>query len=48
MTDKLDVLANALAGVASAGFSVLGDCTCRVPGPQGNVEHFVLARRGAD
>jgi hypothetical protein len=24
---------------------VLGDCRCRVPGPQGNVEHFVLARR---
>ena len=39
-------VANALAGVASTGFSVLGDCTCRVPGPQGNVEHFVLARRG--
>jgi 23S rRNA (cytidine1920-2'-O)/16S rRNA (cytidine1409-2'-O)-methyltransferase len=39
-------VANALADVANSGFSVLGDCTCRVPGPQGNVEHFVLARRG--
>jgi 23S rRNA (cytidine1920-2'-O)/16S rRNA (cytidine1409-2'-O)-methyltransferase len=35
----------ALAGVAAAGFTVLGDCRCRVAGPQGNVEHFVLAER---
>jgi 23S rRNA (cytidine1920-2'-O)/16S rRNA (cytidine1409-2'-O)-methyltransferase len=38
-------IAAALAGVEAAGFSLLGDCRCRVPGPQGNVEHFVLARR---
>lgn len=35
----------ALAAVAATGFGVVGDCRCRVPGPQGNVEHFVLARR---
>ena len=35
----------ALAGVEATGFQLLGDCRCRVPGPQGNVEHFVLARR---
>jgi hypothetical protein len=29
--------------VAAAGFEVLADCPCRVPGPKGNVEHFVLA-----
>jgi 23S rRNA (cytidine1920-2'-O)/16S rRNA (cytidine1409-2'-O)-methyltransferase len=36
---------SALAAVTEAGFEVLGDARCRVPGPQGNVEHFVLARR---
>jgi 23S rRNA (cytidine1920-2'-O)/16S rRNA (cytidine1409-2'-O)-methyltransferase len=45
---RAGAVANALAGVAATGFSVLGDCECRVPGPQGNVEHFVLARRGGD
>jgi hypothetical protein len=40
-----EAVAGALADVAAAGFSVLGDCRCQVPGPQGNVEHFVLARR---
>jgi len=39
-------VAGALAGVSAAGFELLGNCRCRVPGPQGNVEHFVLARRG--
>ncbi len=38
-------VASALGAVAAAGFSLLGDCRCQVPGPQGNVEHFVLARR---
>ena len=40
-----EAVARALAGVTAAGFTVLGDARCRVPGPQGNVEHFVLARR---
>lgn len=31
--------------VAQAGFHLLGDSPCRIPGPKGNVEHFVLARR---
>lgn len=35
----------AAAHVASAGFQLLGQCDCRVPGPKGNVEHFVWARR---
>ncbi|MBX3129812.1 MAG: TlyA family RNA methyltransferase [Polyangiaceae bacterium] len=34
-----------LAEIAAAGFVVLGEAVCRVPGPRGNVEHFVLARR---
>jgi 23S rRNA (cytidine1920-2'-O)/16S rRNA (cytidine1409-2'-O)-methyltransferase len=40
-----EAVASALAAVAEAGFELLGDCRCRVPGPQGNVEHFVLASR---
>jgi len=44
-TVRSDAVARALAHVAEAGFTVLGDCRCRVPGPQGNVEHFVLAER---
>ncbi len=40
-------IAAALESVRSAGFDVLGDAPCRVPGPKGNVEHFVYAvRRG--
>jgi 23S rRNA (cytidine1920-2'-O)/16S rRNA (cytidine1409-2'-O)-methyltransferase len=42
---RSDAIARALAAVAAVGFSVLGEFRCRVPGPQGNVEHFVLARR---
>jgi 23S rRNA (cytidine1920-2'-O)/16S rRNA (cytidine1409-2'-O)-methyltransferase len=40
-----EAVARAMAGVAAAGFTVRGDCRCRVAGPQGNVEHFVLAER---
>jgi 23S rRNA (cytidine1920-2'-O)/16S rRNA (cytidine1409-2'-O)-methyltransferase len=40
-----EAVTRALAAVAETGFEVLGDCRCRVPGPQGNVEHFVLGRR---
>lgn len=35
---------NVLAEMRQAGFEILGECPCRVPGPKGNVEHFVLAR----
>jgi 23S rRNA (cytidine1920-2'-O)/16S rRNA (cytidine1409-2'-O)-methyltransferase len=35
----------ALGEVEAAGFELLGDCRCQLPGPRGNVEHFVLARR---
>ena len=44
-TVRAEAVTGALAHVAAAGFELLGDCRCRVPGPQGNVEHFVLARR---
>jgi 23S rRNA (cytidine1920-2'-O)/16S rRNA (cytidine1409-2'-O)-methyltransferase len=42
---RSEAVARALGSVEQAGFSLLGDCRCQVPGPQGNVEHFVLARR---
>lgn len=44
-TMRGEAVARALQGVTQAGFALLGDCRCRVPGPQGNVEHFVLAER---
>lgn len=44
-TVRAEAVSSALNHVVAAGFELLGDCRCRVPGPQGNVEHFVLARR---
>jgi 23S rRNA (cytidine1920-2'-O)/16S rRNA (cytidine1409-2'-O)-methyltransferase len=44
---RSEAVAGALAAVAAAGFEVVGDAACRVPGPKGNVEHFVFARRSA-
>lgn len=35
-----------LGSIRGAGFEVLSDAACRVPGPKGNVEHFALARAG--
>jgi 23S rRNA (cytidine1920-2'-O)/16S rRNA (cytidine1409-2'-O)-methyltransferase len=42
---RAEAVGRALAHVTESGFEVLGDARCRVPGPQGNVEHFVLALR---
>jgi 23S rRNA (cytidine1920-2'-O)/16S rRNA (cytidine1409-2'-O)-methyltransferase len=36
---------SALQSVRQNGFEVVGDAPCRVPGPKGNVEHFVRAVR---
>ncbi|MGC4069593.1 MAG: TlyA family RNA methyltransferase [Polyangiaceae bacterium] len=36
---------NARSAVIASGFTLLGECDCRVPGPKGNVEYFFLARR---
>jgi 23S rRNA (cytidine1920-2'-O)/16S rRNA (cytidine1409-2'-O)-methyltransferase len=44
---RSEAVARALAAVAEAGFEVLAACPCRVPGPKGNVEHFVLAQRAS-
>jgi len=35
----------AMAEIEGAGFEVVRTADCRVPGPKGNVEHFVLATR---
>jgi 23S rRNA (cytidine1920-2'-O)/16S rRNA (cytidine1409-2'-O)-methyltransferase len=40
-------IAGARAAVASAGFTVIGEADSAVPGPKGNVERFVYARRTA-
>lgn len=42
---RAGAIERALAGVTASGFRVLADCPCRVPGPKGNLEHFVLAER---
>jgi 23S rRNA (cytidine1920-2'-O)/16S rRNA (cytidine1409-2'-O)-methyltransferase len=38
----------AVREVESAGFDVLGTADCVIPGPKGNLEAFVHARRGAN
>jgi 23S rRNA (cytidine1920-2'-O)/16S rRNA (cytidine1409-2'-O)-methyltransferase len=35
----------ARTSIGDAGFEILGACDSAIPGPKGNVEHFVLARR---
>ncbi|MBI3201707.1 MAG: TlyA family RNA methyltransferase [Myxococcales bacterium] len=40
-------IAGAKAAIEAAGFEIRGECDCRVPGPKGNVECFVLAVQGA-
>lgn len=42
---RLAALDAAKGAIAAAGFTVLGGADSRLPGPKGNVEHFVLARR---
>ncbi len=44
---RAEAVTRALAAVEHAGFKVLADCPCRVPGPKGNVEHFVLAQKAS-
>jgi 23S rRNA (cytidine1920-2'-O)/16S rRNA (cytidine1409-2'-O)-methyltransferase len=38
-------IAAAIEGVAEAGFEILGEVDCVIPGPKGNLEAFVHARR---
>jgi 23S rRNA (cytidine1920-2'-O)/16S rRNA (cytidine1409-2'-O)-methyltransferase len=42
---RQQAIANAIRSVVENGFTFLGQCDCRVPGPKGNVEHFLAARR---
>lgn len=43
---RRDAIDRAITVVRDAGFVLLGQCDCRVPGPKGNIEHFLSARRG--
>ena len=40
-------IAGARGDIEAAGFTMVGDVDSAVPGPKGNVEHFVYARRNA-
>lgn len=42
---RLAAIAEARAAIEAAGFAVVGEVDSAVPGPKGNVEHFVYARR---
>ncbi len=42
---RAEAIAGAVRAVSDAGFEVLGECDSKLPGPKGNVEAFVHARR---
>jgi 23S rRNA (cytidine1920-2'-O)/16S rRNA (cytidine1409-2'-O)-methyltransferase len=42
------IIEGVTAEVASHGFRVLGACDSSLPGPKGNLEHFVLAERAGE
>jgi 23S rRNA (cytidine1920-2'-O)/16S rRNA (cytidine1409-2'-O)-methyltransferase len=42
---RAEAIERALGEVTAHGFRLLDNCECRLPGPKGNVEHFVLAER---
>jgi 23S rRNA (cytidine1920-2'-O)/16S rRNA (cytidine1409-2'-O)-methyltransferase len=44
---RLAAIAEARAAIEAAGFAVIGEADSEVPGPKGNVERFVYARRGS-
>jgi 23S rRNA (cytidine1920-2'-O)/16S rRNA (cytidine1409-2'-O)-methyltransferase len=44
---RQQAIADAVQSVVSNGFTFMSQCDCRVPGPKGNVEHFLAARRNA-
>jgi 23S rRNA (cytidine1920-2'-O)/16S rRNA (cytidine1409-2'-O)-methyltransferase len=44
-TLRQQIIEQVLAEVARQGFRLLGSCDSSLPGPKGNIEHFVLAER---
>jgi len=42
---RQQIILRVLGEVVEHGFRVLGSCDSSLPGPKGNVEHFVLAQR---
>lgn len=43
--DRQAAIASAVGDVVAAGFAIVGEVASDVPGPKGNREHFVFARR---
>lgn len=39
------IIGDVLVELSQAGFELIGSCDSRLPGPKGNLEHFVHARR---
>jgi 23S rRNA (cytidine1920-2'-O)/16S rRNA (cytidine1409-2'-O)-methyltransferase len=46
-TTRLTAIASARAAIEAAGFTVVAEVDSEVPGPKGNIERFVHARRHA-
>jgi 23S rRNA (cytidine1920-2'-O)/16S rRNA (cytidine1409-2'-O)-methyltransferase len=44
---RLAIIEQARAELVTHGFEVTGSCDSELPGPKGNLEHFVLSRRRA-
>jgi 23S rRNA (cytidine1920-2'-O)/16S rRNA (cytidine1409-2'-O)-methyltransferase len=42
---RAEAIRGVIAQVEECGFSPLQDHRCKLPGPKGNVEHFILAQR---
>ena len=42
---RAQAIAQCVREVETAGFALLGECDCVLPGPKGNLEAFVYARR---
>lgn len=45
---RLSAIARAREAIEHAGFTIENEVDCALPGPKGNLEHFVLARRHAE
>jgi 23S rRNA (cytidine1920-2'-O)/16S rRNA (cytidine1409-2'-O)-methyltransferase len=45
---RAEIIRKVTGEVQAQGFRLLGSCDSSLPGPAGNLEHFVLAERGAE
>jgi 23S rRNA (cytidine1920-2'-O)/16S rRNA (cytidine1409-2'-O)-methyltransferase len=44
-SERSRLVTSAMDAIRQAGFDVLGDIPSSLPGPAGNIEHFVYARK---